>query len=282
MRKVLVPTDFSENAFNALKYASQIFKYEKSEFLIVHAYADEVYRKVPEANRDFLEGLKEETLRRSEKELKSILARIKEYAPNPQHKFRAISVFGVLIDEANDLVNEENMDIVVMGTRGATNDKKIAFGSNTLQLMKYVHCPVLAIPEGYEYHPPKEILFPTNYMVPYKRRELKLLCDMTDSFRSTIHIVYIDPVRNLSLRQADNREFLKNCLKKPKLTFETTLEKDKTTAITKYMAHHAINMLVLVNSRHSYMEDMLYQSTIDKIGLHIKIPFLVLQNVSRK
>lgn len=282
MRKVLVPTDFSENAFNALKYASQIFKYEKSEFLIVHTYADEVYRKVPEAKRDLLEELKDETLRRSETELKSILARIKEYAPNPQHKFRAISVFGALIDEANDLVNEENMDIVVMGTRGATNDKKIAFGSNTLQLMKYVHCPVLAIPEGYEYHPPKEILFPTNYMVPYKRRELKLLCDMTDSFRSTIHILYIDPVRNLSLRQADNREFLKNCLKKPKLTFETTLEKDKTTAITKYMAHHAINMLVLVNSRHSYMEDMLYQSTIDKIGLHIKIPFLVLQNVSRK
>ena len=282
MRKVLVPTDFSENAFNALKYASQIFKYEKSEFLIVHTYADEVYRKVPEAKRDLLEELKDETLRRSETELKSILARIKEYAPNPQHKFRAISVFGALIDEVHDLVNEENMDIVVMGTRGATNDKKIAFGSNTLQLMKYVHCPVLAIPEGYEYHPPKEILFPTNYMVPYKRRELKLLCDMTDSFRSTIHILYIDPVRNLSLRQADNREFLKNCLKKPKLTFETTLEKDKTTAITKYMAHHAINMLVLVNSRHSYMEDMLYQSTIDKIGLHIKIPFLVLQNVSRK
>jgi len=281
MRKVLVPTDFSENAFNALKYASQVFKYEKSEFLIVHAYADEVYRQVPEMKRDLLDELKEVTLRRSEKELKLILARIKEYAPNPQHKFRTISVFGTLIDEANDLVNQENMDIVVMGTKGATNDKRIVFGSNTLQLMKYVHCPVLAIPEGYEYHPPKEILFPTNYMVPNKRRELKLLGDMTHSFRSTIHVLYIDPVRNLSLRQLDNREFLKNCLKKPKLTFETTLEKDKTIAIIKYMVHHAINMLVLVNSRHSYMEDMLYQSTIDKIGLHIKIPFLVLQNVSR-
>lgn len=281
MRKVLVPTDFSENAFNALKYASQVFKYEKSEFLIVHAYADEVYRQVPEMERSYLDALKEKTLRESNKELKRILAKITEYAPNPQHSFRTISVFGALIDEANDLVNQENMDIVVMGTRGATNDRKLTFGSNTLQLLKYVHCPVLAIPEGYEYHPPKEILFPTNYLVPNKRRELKLLCDMTDSFRSTIHMLYIDPIRNLSLRQIDNREFLKNSLKKPKLTFETTLETDKNTAITKYIVHHAINMLVLVNSRHSYMEDMLYQSTIDKIGLHIKIPFLVLQNVSR-
>lgn len=281
MRKVLVPTDFSENAFNALKYACQIFKYEKSEFLIVHAYADEVYRLVPDTQRNILDGLREEILRRSETELKLILEKIKEYAPNPQHKFKTTAVFGTLIDEANELVNQEDMDIVVMGTRGATNDKKLAFGSNTLQLLKYVHCPVLAIPEGYEYHPPKEILFPTNYMVPNKRRELKLLSDMTDSFRSTIRMLYIDPIRNLSLRQLDNMEFLKNCLKKPRLTFETTLEKDKTIAITKYMAHHAVNMLVLVNSRHSYMEDMLYQSTIDKIGSHIKIPFLVLQNVSR-
>lgn len=281
MRKVLVPTDFSENAFNALKYACQVFKYEKSEFFIMHAYADEVYRQVPETKRSYLDELKEKTLRASEKELKRIYTKIREYAPNPQHTFRTISVFGALIDEANDLVNQENMDVVVMGTRGATNNIKLTFGSNTLQLLKYVHCPVLAIPEGYEYHPPKEILFPTNYMVPNKRRELKLLSDMTDSFRSTVHMLYIDPIRNLSLRQMDNMELLKNCLKKPHLTFETTLETDKTTAITKYIVHQAINMLVLVNSRHSYMEDMLYQSTIDKIGLHIKIPFLVLQNVSR-
>src|SRR5690606_20466921 len=220
MRKVLVPTDFSENAFNALKYACQVFKYEKSEFFIVHAYADEVYRQVPEMKRSYLDELKEETLHRSDRELQQILAKIKEYAPNPQHKFRAISVFGALIDEANDLVNQENMDIVVMGTRGATNDKKLTFGSNTLQLLKYVHCPVLAIPEGYENYSPKEILYPTNYMVPNKRRELKLLGDMTESYRSTIHMLYIDPIRNLSLRQLDNREFLKNCLKKPKLTFE--------------------------------------------------------------
>ncbi|MGB5229091.1 MAG: universal stress protein, partial [Eudoraea sp.] len=37
----------------------------------------------------------------------------------------------------------------------------------------------------------------------------------------------------------------------------------------------------MVNSRHSHLEQMLHQSTIEKIGLHIKIPFLVLQNLSR-
>ena len=281
MRKVLIPTDFSKNAFNALKYACQVFKYEKSEFFIVHAYADQVYHRNISEERSALEELKETTFQNSEKQLKDIKTQLAEYSPNPNHKYKFISIFSTLIDGVNDWVEQENMDIIVMGTRGETNDRKITFGSNTLQILKYVNCPVLAVPEGYEYHAPKEILFPTNYMVPYKRRELKLLSDMTGSFRSTIHMLYIDPIKKLSLRQEDNQEFLKTCLKKPKIVFETTPEKDKTLAISKYIVHKSIDMLVIVNSRHSYLEDMLYQSTIDKLGLHVKIPFLVMQNIAR-
>ncbi len=281
MRKVVVPTDFSENAFNALKYACQIFKYERSDFYLLHAYADEVYLQDTVVKRSFLNELKEVTYQKSESELKRIKEEIHEYSPNPRHRFRHISAFGTLTDEINDLVNAENIDVVVMGTRGETNDRTITFGSNTLQVLKYVQCPVLAIPEGCTYHSPKELLFPTDYLVPYKRRELKLLCEMSGSFRSNIHMLYINPIRKLSLRQEDNMNFLKGNLQKANLFFETTTEEDKTVAITKYIVHKDIDMLVMVNSRHSHLEDMLYQSTIDKIGLHIKIPFMVLQNLAR-
>ncbi|MCJ7465609.1 MAG: universal stress protein [Maribacter sp.] len=281
MRKVLVPTDFSQNAFNAIQYACQVFKYEQCEFTILHAYADEVYQQDASMQRNMRDELKEATFKKSEERFTKLHSEILSYSPNPQHSFELISAFGVLIDEVNDLVNEKDIDLVVMGTRGSTNDRKITFGSNTLQILKYVHCPVLEIPENYEYHAPREILFPTNYMVPYKRRELKLLSDMTGSFRSNIHLMYIDPIGHLSHRQEDNKYFLEECLQKQKLRFETSEEKDKTIAIAKYILHKKIDMLVIVNSRHSYMEDMLYQSTIDKIGLHVKIPFFVLQNVAR-
>ena len=281
MRKILVPTDFSENAFNALKYACHVFKYEKSEIFIMHAYADEVYQQDKLTKRSLLDELKEETFRKSDTRLKGILTEIKHLYPNPHHNYKTVSAFGSLIDEVNDLVNQENMDVVVMATRGETNDRSLTFGSNTLQVLKYISCPVLAIPEGYSYHAPKKVLFPTNYLAPYKRRELKLLCEMSGSFRSTIHMLYIDPIKKLTLRQEDNQQFLRECLPKAKLIFETTGEKDKTIAITKYILHNDIDMLVFVNSRHSFLEDMLSQSTLDKIGLHIKIPFLVLQNLFR-
>ncbi|MFK5973323.1 MAG: universal stress protein [Flavobacteriaceae bacterium] len=281
MRKILVPTDFSENAFNALKYACQIFKNEKNELIILHAYADEVYAQDTSMQSSPLEELKEVTSLNSEKHLKQLLKKIQLYSPNSKYHYKTVSVFGALVDEINEWVNQKNIDIVVIGTRKKNNDCNITFGTNTLQVLKYVNCPVLVIPESYEYHPLKEVLFPTDYMIPYKQREMKLLCALTASFQSTIHMLYIDPIKKLSMRQLGNQKFLSLCLKKLELIFETSPEKDKTIAITKYIVHRNIDMLVLVNSRHSYIEDMLYQSTIDQIELNIQIPFLLMQNLPR-
>lgn len=281
MRKIVIPTDFSKNAFNALYFTSKLFKYTRCDIYVVHAYADEVYNESESKSREEMERRKEKIYDEVDLQLLHLDEKIKECLPNPKHRYKMLSAFGSLTDEVNNLVNLENADCVVMGTRGKTNDRQISFGSNTIQVMKYVQCPVLAIPEDYTYHEPREILFPSDYMVPYKRRELKFLCEIAGSYRSAIHLLYINPIQKLSIRQEDNMHYLKECLYKAHLSFETTDEKDKTMAITKYILHNKIDMLVMVNSQHSHLEDLLYQSTLEKIGLHIKIPFLVFQNLHR-
>ena len=185
MRKIIVPVDFSENAFNALKYACELFKYEKSEFYILHAYADEVFNSETTITPEFLEEYKETVKKNSERELDKVKSRILELFPNPKHSFFVRSAFGLLIDEVNDLAERENADLIVTSTRGLTNDRKMTFGSNTLQIIKYVQCPVLSIPENYEFSDPRHILFPTNYLLPYQRRELKLVGGIARSFCAT-------------------------------------------------------------------------------------------------
>ena len=59
-----------------------------------------------------------------------------------------------LIVTANHIVERDNIDVVIMGTKGETNRKEITFGSNTLQVIKYVKCPVLAIPDDFIYEKP--------------------------------------------------------------------------------------------------------------------------------
>lgn len=281
MRKVIIPSDFSENAFNAIKFAAELFKYERCEFYILHAYADEVYNTEGLLTQEFLDEFKETTRRQSDQQLKETVDRITELFSNPRHRFHGISAFGLLVDEVNDLVERENADIIVTATRGKTNNRTMTFGSNTLQIIKYVQCPVLSIPEGYEYKDPDNILFPTDYLLPYQRRELKLVGDLARAFCCKIHMLYISRFPLDSFRQKDNQMRIKEQFYDVKLDFHQLDEKEKTQAILSAIENYKIDLLILVNSRHSYLENVLYQSTLDKIGLHPKVPFLVLQNFHR-
>ncbi|MET7030406.1 universal stress protein [Sediminicola luteus] len=281
MKIILIPTDFSSNAMNAINYAVKFFKYQRCEMYFMHAYADEVYGESSDMNTADFGVYKDKVEKKVDGALEKLLEELKILSPNPRHQYKTLSVFGSLIDSANDFVEEKNIDIVVMGTKGETNDQKLTFGSHTLQVLKYVQCPVLAIPANFEYVKPKKILFPTDYMVPYKRRELKLLCDLACSYRSEIHFLYLSKFAKLARRQEDNKMFLEGSLQDLTLIFEIVDSEDRTDTIKKYIEINDIQLLVMVNSRHSFLESMLYQSTIDQLGLAIQVPFLVMQNLVR-
>ena len=281
MRKILIPTDFSENAMNAIKFALELFKYERSEFYFMHAYEDEVYNSKALSTRDTFENVLCEVSENSQNNLEDLLKIVKEISPNPRHSYNIISAYNSLVDEADIIVDGKSIDVIVMGTKGETNDKKLTFGSHTLQVLKYVQCPVLSIPENYKYTQPKHILFPTNYLMPYKRRELKLLCEMAIPFRSKIDMLYVTNCDKLSMRQEDNMQFIKDALCNNDTSFNIVNNENFIEAINTYIKDNNIDMLVMVNTRHSYLENILFQSAIDILSLNIQIPFLALQNTRR-
>jgi len=57
--------------------------------------------------------------------------------------------------------------------------------------------------------------------------------------------------------------------------------KNISKAIADYIKTHKIDFLVMVNTRHSFLEDMLFRSKVDDICLHTDIPFLAFQNIRR-
>jgi len=282
MRKIILPTDFSENAINALRFACQLFKYEKSELILLQAYAEKVFTDESLLSDELMQELKTVTGKNTEKALNEMCSKVHDEFCNPRHSIKTVAAFGDLVDEVNNLVNSENADLVIMGTRGATNDRSLGFGSNTLLVLKYVQCPVLAIPANFKYQEPKKILFPTNFLIPYQKRELKVVGEIARDFKSEIHFLYISKHQATSARQKDNLDFLKQQFYNINIIKHQTEELHKEKAIEEFIEANNIDLLVMVNSRHTYMEDILLTSTIDKVGLHPKVPLLTLQNFNRE
>lgn len=281
MKAVLIPTDFSNNAMHAINYALQLYKCELAHFYFIHAFADEVYNRMESITALSVEQKKITLKEKSEELLGNLITKIETEKHNPKHKYESIAVFDSLVEAVNDFTDKINIDLIIMGTKGISDVKKVTFGSHTVQVFKYVKCPVLAVPETYHYNQPKHILFPTDYSLPYRRRELKLLNTIAAEFKSEVFCLHISDFEELSQRQIDNKRFLEESLSKAYLSFNRTPVKNKVEAIMDTIDEKKIDLLVMVNSRHSFLEDMLYRSTIDQIGLHIKIPFLVLQNLPR-
>lgn len=281
MRKILIPTDFSENAMNAARYATELFKNERSEIYFIHAFADSVYKAKETFSREIFDDLKDNLHQDSNEKLEETCKEVLSFSPNPKHSLHIIAEFALLVDSVNDWVEKENIDIVIMGTKGETADKSMTFGSNTLQIIKYVNCPVLAIPAVFKDVHPKNILFPVDLQVPFKKRELKLLSSIAKCFVSNVRFLHFSKFPSLSLREQDNKISLEASFHHIRIHFQNDTAGNVTEMINNYIDKNSIDILVMVNNRHSYLENMLYQSTIEKIGLHINIPFLVLQNVAR-
>lgn len=281
MKSILIPTDFSENAMNAVKYALEFFKYQKTVFYFMHAYQNEFYDHEELVSREKFDDVLNKVKNESIQNLEKLLKDANKIAPNPRYTYHTISANSTLVEEANSIADEKNIDLIVMGTKGKSNERHIVFGSQTFQVLKYVQCPVLAIPSNYTNTQPKRILFPTNYLIPYKRRELKLLSDLAKSYRSVIDVLYISTSKKLSMRQEDNKGFIKDILRENTVNFYIEDSKKLDEAIKNYIKNNNIDMITMVNTQHSFLEDMLFPSAIDKVSLGLEIPLLAMQNTKR-
>ncbi|NNE32443.1 MAG: universal stress protein [Winogradskyella sp.] len=281
MLSILLPTDFSENSMNAIKYALEFFKYQKTTFYFMHAYQNEFYDHDELTSRDVYKNVLDDVRQASQKKLEKLLNQVKKLAPHPRFTYHTISSYNTLVEEANLIADAKNIDLIVMGTKGKSDNHKIVFGSQTFQVLKYVSCPVFAIPSNYKNTQPKRILFPTNYMNPYKRRELKLLSQLAKPYRSSIDILYVSTSDKLSIRQEDNKDFIADALSNNEVNFCRKDSKKIAETIKSYIRENNIDVITMVNSQHSFLEDLLFPSNIDIVSLGLNIPLLAMQNTTR-
>lgn len=281
MKKILLPTDFSENAYNAAKYAVQLFNGEECIFYLLNTYTPVLYDNEYLVYSAAQPTLTEIYRNKSLKGLDRVVRRIKRNFKNDKHHFEKLSSFNLLNDEIKDLVQEKEIDLVVMGTKGATGAEEILFGTHTVHAIKKVKCPLLAIPSHYEFKPPKNILFPTDYEAEIPKL-LQILMEIAGTNSSTIHILHVYFGVNLNPTQTSRKRALGRAFKQIDHHFYNITEKGVTRAIYDFQEENDIDMLAMVNNKHSFFENLLFTPVVNEIGFNVKVPFLVIPSIKRK
>ncbi len=281
MRKVLIPTDFSANAYNAISYALKLFKNEETTFYLMNTYTPAVYQSEYLLFSPGQIGLGDIYQENSEKKLNEVKQCILEEFKNPKHTFIIHSAFNTLVYEVVETVENENIDVVVMGTQGATGAKEILLGTNTVHVIKQAKCPVLVVPPKYSFVAPKEILFPTDYEIDYKKTSLDQLTNIAKIHESNIDILHVSSGNELTNEQLENKSKLGELLGEIPHRFHDVTDQEIITAINNFLTDQKINLLTMVRNKHTFLERLFIEPIIKKISFHVTIPFLVLPHNSK-
>jgi hypothetical protein len=227
---------------------------------------------VEPAQFGMVDAVKENAL----KDLNTLKKRIKNECDFANHILETIAVFNNLISEIKDQVKEKQIDLIVMGTKGATGAKEVLFGSNTVHVLNQVKCPVLAIPDNFTYEKPHELLFPTDYEIAFNDKQLKLIIDIAKKHIARVNILHASYGYDLSITQQKNKSILEKKLHKVSNLFHEVGNQNVDDAINNFQIKNRINMLIMINNKHSFFENLFFKKLINHIGFHLNIPFLVI------
>ncbi len=276
MKRIILPTDFSENAYKAICYAINLFESEECTFYLLHTYTPAIYQAEYVLHSPGQIGLGDIYQESSLTQLEGLKKRLVSEFNNKKHTFLEHSAFNTLVDEIVETSKKENADMVIMGTQGATGAKEILIGTNTVHVIKKACCPVIAIPPNFEYEDPKEILFPTDFEIDYQEGQLKELLDLAKSHLSRVEVMYVSSGYDLNEDQLGNKSKLDGILGKIAHLFHELPSQEVITAINDFQQKNKINLLVMVQNRHTFLERLFLEPIIKKLGFHVTIPFMVI------
>lgn len=159
MKKILVPTDFSECAQNAEKYALFLAQKIDAELIFLHVINTPVdWSKLTKEQENFFPDAKE-AIANSKKSLNELV----KQAESNKIKSRKILIFNNTNEKIHRFVEDEQIDLVVMGSHGVYGFKDYILGTNTYSMMRNSKVPVVVVKKLPEKLKLEKMVIATNF-----------------------------------------------------------------------------------------------------------------------
>lgn len=273
MRRVLIPTDFSENAMNAVRYAFELFRHDPdTEYVLLNAYD------IPRSGSttmlvsitDILKKDSEEGLKKSIKEIEEI---------GHAGSLRTISKHGQLFEVIKELIKKEEYNVIIMGTLGAGGLKKVLLGSNASEIVKKVKIPVLIVPEKATFERTDKILFTTDFKPIRREKQIGRLRDFAKNIDAEILVLNIHKKhQELDLEKAMTNSGLEELLKGSRHTYHHRVGDDIIEGIDQFILENDIKIVAMILRQVGFIDSLFHKSLTRQMAMHTKIPMLALHD----
>lgn len=216
MKKILVPTDFSSIANNALEEAIQIGKKSGSEIILLSVVEEgssgsvrvtgEIMNKDVQENVYFIK-----LIEKTKERLAEIITKQSDITIYPEIRM------GNPFHSISQIVSEGDVDFIVMGTQGSSGIEELIIGSNTEKVVRHAKCPVLSVHDksSYKY---SDIVYASS-LEDSEEGMIDLLKEFQRRYNSNIHMVWVntpnnfqrDKLTKIRMHQFIKKNTIENC-----------------------------------------------------------------------
>lgn len=277
MKTILVPTDFSDCANNALNFAIEMAKISPVEIVVIHVLelAETVYIDYAGPTVEYLKTLRKE----ASEEMTNLKNRVMaDHHLSIQTAIYESPVYGNIVQAGID----HQADLMVMGTRGAGKLSERLWGTYTASIISKSKIPVLAVPKDYKWLKPKKILLATNHFEK-DGDSWEILNGIIELFHAALHVVvFTNEKKDKAVTAiAHNREIsrYRTYLDQNyhhQVVSENIYGTDFEPTLEDYMHVNDIDILVMFTHKRSFLESLFDPSKTKRMSYHIKIPLLAI------
>ncbi len=270
--KILIPTDFSTVANNALQYAIQLAKKTNASIHLLHvnnipimdaSFPNEVYQTYTAEIEDFAKN--------SFENLENL------YLNKSNLQFDKHTAYGFVNDEIQEFAKNNDIDLIVLGTTGASGIQEILIGSNAASVVAKAEIPVLVIPPTSTFTDIKKIVYASDFNEP-EFPSVSRLAFFANLYEAEVNVLHIksfadnlfDAEHNFFSRNKENVEV--NRWKIVKLPEGESI----IDSINNFVETEHPNLIVMAKHNRSFFDRLFHRSLSKQMAYHTKIPLLVL------
>jgi nucleotide-binding universal stress UspA family protein len=271
MNTFLVPTDFSPAGLNAAEYAAQLAAQFGARLILFHAYM----MPTPVSEVPYVMATVEDLQKENVAELQKVAEFIEQ-----RYKVAAGQIvrIGVPSDEIRELTREHNVDLVIMGIKGAGGLDKI-IGSTTINAVRKLKTPVLVVPHDANFRVIKDIVYATDFSYDVNPELFLPLMELCKKFRAKIHVLNITKEREkVAVEELAGKQGTESLFEDTDHEFVTYASDSVTHGISDYLQTKPGQLLAMVAHKHGFFERIFSRSRTTAMAYETHIPLLILQD----
>ena len=272
IKSILVPTDFSKNANNAVDYAIELGKREETKIILLHAYYIETIS--PEVPLQFIDEQLNSVEQASKEKLSELCVKINKQV---KVKCEIINKEGLAADLILEMSEKRKPDFIIMGTSGESGIVDKLLGNVAAMVIEKSILPVIAVPEKTKFAGINHITFATDYDSS-DVKALKKLVDIAALFNAKITLLH---AADNEFTDESEEEYMAKyrCKIRDKISYDKIEYKivygtNLVEVLEEYIIHESPDLFAMLTHFRSLYEKLFGKSYTQKIAYKSKVPVM--------